>query len=769
MSNTVGTSIPLIDAREKATGQLIYGADYARPGMLYGKVLRSPIARGRIRHIDTARARALPGVRAVVTGADFECPFYSVAGVAQLDEQLLARDMVHYQGDEVAVVAAVDEETAERALSLIDVEYEELPGVFDLEEAMRPDSPLVHERFGTNIANKMNVVRGDVEEAFVKAAVIVEGSSKTPRVHHGYIEPNAGVAQWYPDDRYVFWISTQSPVLAKMTYSHALGVAEDHVRVIQLPLGGGFGGKLEYKLHPLCALLSKMCGGKPVKMVNSRKDELMASIPRLPMEIHMQLAVAGDGTFLGKKVRLLADNGAYMNYGIGVMLSAVTRNDNLYRIKNISTQGYLIYTNRMPTGAMRGFGCPQSHYAQEILVDRAAAALNMDPVEIRLKNASQTGDITPHEWRLDSCGLSDCIKQSAAAAEWPEKQKTYAEEDKDRDTVKGIGIASCLHVSGNRTFLPFFDGSSAYVRIDEEGKVLIFPGEVDLGQGSKTLFAIIAAQELGIPIEWIRVSNMDTDTCPHGMGTFGDRVTTLGGNAVKAAAIDARRQILDMAAELMGATTDQLTIEDGVIRRKNSPAVLPFAEAAKAASYKKAGATIIGHGSFVPQNVRRVDPETKAGNVTCAVPFVTQIVEVEVNKRTGEVRLLNIVSSHDLGKAINPLMAQGQVYGAVAMGMGFALSEEMMEEHGIVQNQSFKHYDMMRATDMPPIDSLLIESNDPNGPYGGKGLGEPALTGIAPAITNAIYNAAGIWVTDLPITPEKVLKALREADEPKHR
>ena len=756
MNSVIGKSFPLIDSEDKVAGKLVYGSDFALHGMLYGAVLRSPIAHGRISNIDTTKAKQIPGVRAVLTGKDLNLPNYSVAGEKWLDEQLLATDKVRYIGDEVAIVAATSYEIALEALKNIDVEYEEFPAVFDPEEAMKQGALVIHEQFGTNIAREMNVNHGDIERAFKEAEIIVEGEFSTGRVHHGYMEPNAGVADWNGDN-VTFWLPTQSPVLARMTYAKALGLDKDKVKVFQLPLGGGFGGKLEYKLHPLCALLSKF-SGRPVKMVNTRQDEMTASLPRVPMKIKMQLAVSKEGAFLGKKVKIIADNGAYMNYGPGILLSASTRNDNLYKIKNIKTQGFLVYTNNMPTGAFRGFGCPQSHFAQETLIDEAAVKLGIDPAEIRLINASEKGDVTPHNWHLGSCGLSDCISKSVEAAEWKTKKDLY-KKTKDDVWVKGIGIASCLHVSGNRTFLPFFDGSSSEVRINEEGKVTVFPGEVDLGQGSKTVFAMIVAEELSIPLEWISVSDMDTERCPHGMSTFGDRVTTLGGNAARNAAIDARKKMIDVAARKLEVEPTELTLKNAFFQTNDGKS-LGFVETAEIASYEKAGATVIGYGSFQPPNVSMVHPETKVGNISCAYPFVTQIVEVAVNNQTGEVKLLEIVSSHDLGKAINPMMAEGQVFGAVAMGIGFALMEAMVEKNGAVCNQSFKHNYMPRTTDMPPLVSLLIESDDPNGPYGAKGLGEPALTAIAPAIANAIYDAVGVRIRSLPINPEILLKEI---------
>ncbi|MGI6630576.1 MAG: xanthine dehydrogenase family protein molybdopterin-binding subunit [Bacillota bacterium] len=757
----IGKSVPLIDSIDKVTGRLKFGNDFKTPGMLYGKVLRSSIAHGRILHVDASKARSLPGVRCVIVGNEIDLPNYSVAGEKILDERLLAKDKVRYRGDEIALVAAVDEDTAEEALDLIKVEYQELPGVFDMEEALLPGSPLVHEWYGSNIAREMTINLGDAESALLRADVVVEGKYETSRVHHGYLEPHSVVSQWDVTGRVTFWIPTQSPVLAKMTYAKALGVGQEQVRVIQLPVGGGFGGKLEYKLHPLCALLARETG-RPVKMINSRTDELMASLPRVPMTIDMKLGASKDGKLLAKKTRILADNGAYMNYGPGILLSATTRSDNLYRINNIYTQSYLIYTNKVPTGAFRGFGCPQSHFALESLMDKLAVELDMDPAELRLINASQTGDTTPHKWYIGSCGLSDCIKKSTEIADWSIKRKEYS-KNKDSELVKGIGIASCLHVSGNRTFLPFFDGSSAFVRINEEGRVIVFTGEVDIGQGCRTVFSLITATELGIPLEWVEISQLDTDVSPHGLGTFGDRVTTLGGNAVKAAAINARQQLLEVAAKNLKTHVEKLKIENGIIYDvDDSKKQMSFVQAAQLASYENGGATIIGKGSFIPPGVTMVDSETKIGNVSCAYPFVTQIVEVEVNRETGQVKLLNIVSAHDLGKAINPMMAKGQVVGAVAQGIGFALTEEMVEDQGIIKNQGFKHYDMPRSLDMPPITTILVESNDPNGPYGAKGLGEPALTAIAPAIANAIYDAVGVRINSLPITPEKILQALKE-------
>jgi CO/xanthine dehydrogenase Mo-binding subunit len=757
----IGSSVPLIDAVEKVTGSLRFGTDFKLPGMLYGKVLRSPFPHARILSVNTRGAKGLSGVKAVVTGWDYDFPIYSVSCEKNPDERLLAREKVRYIGDEVAVVAAVDEDTAKEALKRIVVEYEEIPAVFDPEEAMKEGAALVHENAKQNIARIIKIRHGDIGKAFGESAACVEEVFRTPLVHQAYLEPHSGVAQWDLQGRVTLWIPTQSPILARMTYANALGITPDKIRIIQLPMGGAFGGKLEYKLHPLCALLARETN-TPVKMTNTREEEFMASLPRVPMVIKMKMGCKRDGTLLAKQAEIIADNGAYMNYGPGILLSATTRHDNLYRLKNIHTDSYLVYTNKVPTGCFRGFGCPQSFFAFESIIDSLANEINMDPADFRLKNASQTGDITPHRWYLGSCGLSEAISKAIEKADWSNKRKELPRR-RSTDRAYGIGLACCLHVSGNRTFLPFFDGASAYVRINEEGRVIVSTGEPDLGQGSRTTFALIAANELGIPIEWVSVAFVDTDFSPHGLGTFGDRSTTLAGNAVKNAAIDARNQLFEAVSRKLSIDPSDLIIENGLIlSRKDQNLFMEFREAAKIISYEKAGATVLGHGEFIPQNVSMVDSETKTGNISCAYPFVAQVAEVEVNLKSGEVKVLSITAAHDLGKTINPLTAEGQVHGAIAQGIGFALTEELMVKEGKITNPNFKNYRVPRAKDIPSIHVIFVESNDPNGPYGAKGLAEPALTPIAPAIANAIYHAVGIRLTSLPMTPRKIKDSLKK-------
>jgi len=752
----VGQGIPMLNAVEKVTGTMCFGADFTLPGVLYGKILRSPIPHGRIVKIDTSEARRLSGVAAVIAGPELDIPLFTARGQRIDDDRVMVKDKVHYVGDEIAAVAAVDEETALEAIKLIKVEYSELPALFSPEEAMQPGAPKIHDHLPSNVADHIEYQIGDVEKAFAESDIIVEDEFYTGMVHQAYLEPQSVVAQWECTGKVIIWAPVQVPQSLRYSYARALGIKPEQIRIIQCNVGGGFGAKQECKIHPIAALLSKY-SGQPVKIVNTREEEFMATFPRMPMRIHMKIGATKDGTLLAKESRFIGDNGAYTNYGIGIMVSAITRHDNLYRIKNIKTTSDLVYTNKPATNAFRGFGNPQSHFAFESLLDILANKLNMDPAELRLKNATQTGDVTPYGWKIGSCGLSECIEKATAKADWQGKRQ----EKKAGEVVRGIGLACCLHVSGNRTFLPFFDGAAAFLRIDEEGQVTIQVGEPDIGQGSKTVLAQMAADELGITPDQITVINVDTSSSPHGLGTFGDRVTTLAGNAVKDAAVKAREVIIKYAAEKLNVPKEELEIEDGLIKvRGKSDLRVAFKDISQIASYDRGGGTIQVTGTFVPQDVAVVDPQTKHGNVSCAYPFVAQVAEVEVNKTTGEVKVIYLSAAHDLGKVINPLLAEGQIQGAVAQGIGFALFEDLKLENGSTES-NFRKYRIAKATDMPKIDTIFVETDDPNGPYGAKGLAEPALTPIAPAIANAIYNAVGIRLKELPMTPEKVLAALK--------
>jgi len=450
----IGIRIPLIDALEKVTGSLKYGSGFKLPGMHYGKVLRSRLLHARIVSIDATRARRLSGVKAVAMGLEEQLPIYPIKGERYPDERLLDVEEVRYIGDEVAAAAAIDLEAAAEALKRIRVEYEKLSAVMDPAETMKEGAPQVHLNVERNIARTIQIRHGDVDSAFWESDAVVEGTFKTPFVQQACREPHTTVAQWDSHGKVTLWIPTRSPTLARMTYANALGGSRDKIRIIQMPMGGTFGGKLEYKLHPLCVLLARKANA-PVKMTDTREEEFAASLPRVPMILKMKAGCRKDGTLLGKHAEIIADNGADLNYRPGIRLSATIRHDNFYRPRHVRTDSYLVYTNEVPTGCFREFGCIQSFFAFESLIDMLAHEIQMDRAEFRLKNASQTGDLTPHRWILGSCGLSEVITKSMEKADWHHKRVSLPTKGSP-DAAYGIEIACSLHISGNRSFFSPF-------------------------------------------------------------------------------------------------------------------------------------------------------------------------------------------------------------------------------------------------------------------------------------------------------------------------
>lgn len=750
--SVVGKRGPRVDGRDKVTGRTKYLDDLRFPGMLYGKVLRSPYAHARVDRIDTSRAEKILGVRAVVTVEDTpKIPFGSYRSGIK-DELIFALDKVRFVGDEVAAVAAIDEEVAQEALDRIEVEYEALPAVFSIEEAMKPDAPRVHEKADRNIASHTVTVRGDPEQGFRDADLVLEERFETPLQIHGYLEPVGCIASWDSSGKLTIWAPSQNPSWSRLIFSEALNLPLGKLRVVQTSIGGAFGGKLEQNLYLVAAILAKKAG-RPVKMVNTRDEEFQTSMPRVPMTIHLKMGVKKDGTLTAKEHRIFADNGAYTKYASAVVNLGTYRVDGLYRLKDIRNENYLVYTNKLPTSAFRGFGNPQITFAMESMLDQLAEGIGMDPLDLRLRNAAEPGDITAHGFHYISCGLKDCFRQVAEAIEWKEKRS-------QKGFRRGLGISATSHVCGNRSFFPLFDGATAYVRIDEGGKVRVITGEVEVGQGLLTAYATIVAEELRIPLQEITVEAPDTDFAPFGLGTWGDRGTFIGGGAVKLAASDARKQIFETAAEMLEAHPSDLDCREGRIFVKGAPQKnIPFSEVAAHAVYTHGGSPILGKGTFIP-NSELADP-TRYGNISGAYAFGAQAAEVEVDEKTGEVRLVRVVAAHDVGRALNRTTTEGQIEGATVQGMGYALFEELEFENGVMLNPSFLNYRVPTALDVPPITSLLVETIDPAGPFGAKGVAEPAMTPTAPAIANAIYDAIRVRIKSLPMTPEKVLKSLR--------
>jgi len=750
----VGESIPRIDAVDKVTGEAVYFTDFKLPGMLHGKILRSPIPHGRILNVDVSRARAIPGVKAIITVEETPRVKYGV----MIDDQLiLASDKVRFVGDEVAAVAAISEEIAEEAVEAIKVDYEELPSVFDPEEAMEDGAPLVHDA-ERNVAAGSDIVRGDVDVLFEQADYIFEDTFYTSQVNPSYLEPYVCVARWQ-GQKLDLWIPTQSPFLTRSFVAKALQIPLSTIRVIHhLEIGGAFGGKLDSKLPAISSILAKR-SGKPVRISNTREEELSgSSYMRCSVKIDLKTAVKKDGLLLAKKADVIGDNGAYSIHAPKILCTNMAiRSDNLYRFKGVRTRTRLVYTNKIPTGAFRGYGNPQMHFATESQLDMIADRLGIDPIELRLKNAVRTGDVTVHGWEITSGGFPACLETASKAANWRKKRTK-------RQKCRGTGVACAIHVSGNRGSQDYH-GAEALVRIQEDGKVQVVCAEQDMGQGARTVLCQIAAEELGVSVEqmeWVRV---DTDTAPFAFGAYSSRTTHIGGNAVRVAAQECKKKVLALASEMMSVPPEMLAIQDGRIGHVGENGdftgkALTLADVARAHIFTKGGNTIIGHGSWDPDTVL-LGPD-KYGNISTGYLFATQIAEVEVDPETGQVTVLEFIASHDLGRVINPIAAEGQIEGGVAQGLGYALLEEIQYDGGKVTNPNFLDYKIPVFHDMPSIHSILVESNEPQGPFGAKGLAEATIIPVAPAIANAVCDAVGIRLKSLPLKAQDLLSSMRE-------
>lgn len=744
-----------MDALSKVSGQRKYISDIRLPGMLWGHVVRSKCPHARIGKIETRRALKLPGVKVVITAADtprIPCgPFVP-------DWEILAQTVVRYEGQPVAAVAAVDPETAERAARLVEVDYEELPAIFDPEAAMRIDAPLIHEAAGRNIANSFNVERGDVDAAFRESDFIREEVFYPSTQFHAYIEPNGAVAVYDAlNGKYTMWAAVQVPYKAWVLYSQALGIKQEKLRLIQAPMGGAFGGKFLSVYHLIAACLSKKAE-KPVRLVNTFEEEFLSAPLRVPMKIQLKMGIRKDGSITAKEVEVIADNGAFTHWGPVVLSTACYRVDNLYRINHTRATGHLVYTNNLPKGAFRGFGQPQMLFAAEAILDMLAEDAGMDPGELRLKNIFKNGETTVHGWVIGSCGLKECIEKAQAQSDWHIKRKQYTVQE---GTVRrGIGLACCNHVSGVR-IIPEFDGSAAIVKIDPDARITVFSGEVDIGQGYNTVAAQCAAEELGVPVSWIEVAPVDSQTSILGVGSLASRATLMGGHAVKRAAADVRQKLLAAAAAHLGKAPESLGFVDGNLRdlaRGKTEAA--FKEIIPVLTSAQSGQPFVGTGHYDP-GTQFADPETKYGNLSPAYSFGAHVAEVEIDMETGLVRLISYVAANDVGKAINPLLVKGQIEGGVAQGMGYALSENLILKDGRVVYKTLLDYRIPTMMDMPDIVPVIVEEADPNGPYGAKSVGEAAIDPVVAAICNAVYNAVGVRITRLPVMAETLLEAIQ--------
>jgi 4-hydroxybenzoyl-CoA reductase alpha subunit len=751
--SVVGKRIPQRDAVEKVKGSAVFASDIKLSGMLHGKILRSPVAHARIRNIDISKAAKLKGVKAILTAKDVPLIKYSISPT-WADKLILADSKVRYIGDEIAAVAAVDEEIAEEALELIEVDLEELPAVFDPNEAVQPGAPMLHEDAENNISKTLSMECGSVEKGFAEADVIIEDTFQTQAQSHCSLETHCCIATCSPTDDVKFWVSAQAPHPLRQRLAGALNIDAAKIHITTPFVGGGFGSKIDLEpAHALCVLLAKKTG-KPVKIEHSRKEQFIATRMRHPTICKLKFGVKKDGTIVAKQAEVVMDNGAYNSHGPAVLAYHNVMFSTLYRVKNIKYDGRLVYTNKNWGGACRGYGDPQAAFGQEVMLDMLAEELKMDPIDLRLKNANNPNEVTANAVQITSCGLKECLTQARDNSEWTAKrarQKKY----------RGLGVAAMIYTGGG-SIGSGFNYSGATLQMNADGTFHLLMGALDIGQGSNTILTQMAAEVMCVEPESISLTTADTDTTFPCMGTFGSRVTFCGGSAVTEAAQGLKKQVLERAAEMLEANIDDLEMKAKTVFVKGSPdKSLAYAEIGAASFYKKKK-PLVAHGYYNgPEVPPEFNPATYEGYPAPALVFGTHLAEVEVDPATGKVEVLNFVAAHDLGRAINPLLVEGQIEGGAAQGIGWALTENLQFENGEIVNPNFHDYKMLTIKDVPKISSLLVETIDPNGPFGAKGIGECAMVPTAPAIVNAIYDAVGVRIKDLPATTEKVFQGLK--------
>jgi len=768
----IGVNVPRVDALEKTIGAAKFADDLQfGPGLLHARIKRSAYPHALIKRIDASKALALPGVKAVATGAD--TPGY--IGLYLQDRHIFCRDRARYVGDPVAGVVAVSEEIAEQALDLIEVEYEPLPPVFDPEYGASPEAPLLHPDLGkyevanfifpepgTNIANHFRIRKGDVEAAWSQCARIIERTYRIPHVQHVPIEPHTAIAQVSESGKVTLWASSQSPFAQRNLIAKALGLSQSQVQVIAPYVGGGFGSKAGVSMEALAVVLAMKVRGRPVKLRLTREEEFYTTFVRQGLVAHFKMGCDSEGRLLAMENRFYWDGGAYTEYGVNMTRAAGYSSSGPYYVPNVKTDSYCVYTNHPVGGPMRGFGMPEMHAGLEQCIDELAHAIGMDPVQFRKINCIKTGQTLVTGMTMHPTGLSECLTKAAEAIGWGRKDPPSAPNKR-----RGKGIALMWKAPA----MPPNAGSSAKVALNEDGTVTVSVGGQEIGQGSFTIAAQIAAAALGVPYDWVRVVNMlDTDTSPYEWQTVASRLTWSMGNAIKAAALDARRQILELVAKAWSENPEDLDIIDGkVISYRSEESISLKNIVVYGISLPDdqgwIGGPILGRGNFMPTYVTGLDPETGQGP-RAVVHYTTgaQAVEVEVDMDTGKVEVIRGVAAFDVGKAINPDMVKAQIEGGLVQGISTALFERLALKDGVVQNASFVDYRIATSTDTPRnIQAIIVEVPQDDGPWGARGIGEHSMVPTIPAIANAIYDAIGVRVSEPPFTSEKVYLAMQEA------
>ena len=738
------------DFVDKVEGSLLYAADWQLPGMLHGRVVRAEVPCARIAAMDLSAARALPGVVTVLTAADVpsnQVVERATGGLGELAVAMpvLAADRVRYQGEPIALVAAVTPQVAAEAAELVDVEYEDLAGVFDAERALEPGAPLVHDE--GNVLVSWTIARGDVEAGLAAADLVVEGEYRTQRVEHAYLEPEAGVG----------WIDTSGVVtlrVATQVVEHAatiatiLGLPESKVRVIGTYLGGGFGGKEDMTVEPYLALLVWRTR-RPVRMVWERQDSIMASTKRHPFVMRYRTGVRRDGTILAQDVDVVGDAGAYPYLSPRVLFAACVTASGPYRVPDVRHRARAVFTNNVPTSAFRGFGAMQVTFGYEQQMDRVAARLGLDPRAVRERNFLAKGDTIPTGERLDTAvAAAECLRLALAALGEPARPSGPGRR-------VGRGFAVNMQPYGRTVW--FRDRAACWISLEADGSLLLRSGVTDLGAGQAASLAEIASEVVGVPLGEIGVHIGDSQLTPPAGGTFATRQLYMSGNAVLAAARALRAGLLPVAAELLDADPGDLAFEDGMVRERGNGRGVRLAELAAACQRRGVPTSHLGTwraetGTFDP-----------AGGQGASFPdytFGAHAADVEVDTETGEVRVLAYAAAHDVGRAINPLRVEGQIQGGAYQGLGYALGEEVVVQDGQTASTLLASYLVPTSADLPDVQAIIVESGEGKGPFGARGIGEPTIGNPAATIANAVAAATGVRVTRLPITPERLLAAI---------
>ncbi len=750
----IGQRVKKPDAPDKATGKTRYINDMVLPQMLIGKVLFAGRPHARITRLDTSAASQLPGVHAVLTGKD-------AAGLkfGFVRDNVALKERVRCEHDEIAAVAAETEQIALRALQLIEVEYEDLPGVFTPEAGAKEGAPQIHENFPGNKSLAFEFKHGDLAAAEAASDLIVDNVFRPHHVTHCCMGTSCAIADFDHNGKLTIWTQTQYPYNYKMDLAPALGIDPGDIRVIQPPVGGAFGSKLDvYPYEPIAALLARKTG-RPVKVIYSREEEFKASPTRQAAIIHMRTGCTRNGVLTFRSADVLLDNGAYTSWGPTIPVIMMRTTSGHYRIPVVDFKAQAIYTNNPYAGSFRGYGNVQTTWATAQQIDMLAELVDMDPLEFHLKNAQLSGETTPQKSFLRECALVECLQAAAEASDYSRKLKAYAaQREAPGRYKKGIGLASSIHNAGGAK-IHKSDGIGTILKLDDYARVTVITGASEIGQGIDAVITLIVAEELGVPLEHVTLVNNDSDIAPWDVGVHASRTTFIAGNGARRAAIKAKTQILAAAEKFLEEAAEDMDLRGGwVVRAGDGTPLIKLDRLLRQMHFQAEPELVMVTDYYEPKS----EPEgaKHISDHSAAYAHAVHIAEITVDTLTGEIKVDKITVAQDVGRVINRMGLEGQIEGGIAIGLGYALSEDMHLDKGRLRNPSFRDYKLITAPEMPPLDMHFIESNCAEGPYGAKGISELPTIVIAPAIANALYNATGVRIFDPPMSPEKVARAI---------